>query len=96
LPAICGLIEFAIGIDVDAPANRLAWTITSPKRVGIRNLWFGGNTVSMVCEAASPDGQRQIAIESREPFHLEIICGGASRTIAIESGRTSMSVSGGE
>jgi len=92
LPAICGLIEFAIGIDIDAPANRLTWTIASPKRVGIRNLWFGGNTVSLICQAPGPNGERPITIESQRPFELELVCGDVSRTFDIDEGRTSITV----
>ncbi len=53
LGPIAHLIEFAIGIHVDAPANLVTWDIRSPQRCGVKRLWFGGKTASLMCEAAA-------------------------------------------
>ena len=56
LGPIAFLIEYAIGIKADAPGNLICWNIHSDKRLGIKRFWFGGNTVSLVCEEAASDG----------------------------------------
>ena len=60
------LIENLIGIsEVSAQENRIRWTSTSPRRHGIRNLRFGGNTVSLLRDAAG------IHVTAARPFTLE-------------------------
>lgn len=57
LGPITYLIEFAIGIQVDAPANLVTWDIRSPQRCGVKRLWFGGKTASLICEAPAGAGE---------------------------------------
>ncbi len=60
-------IEHIIGIyEVSATASTIHWRITSPRRHGIRNLRFGDNTVSLVCE----DGR--IQVNADKPFTLVV------------------------
>jgi hypothetical protein len=82
------LIEYGIGVRVDAPSNTITWTIRSPRRVGVERLWFGGKTVSLVCEAADPQGRRIARVRSDGGFHLKIICGPITRNADVPAGRT--------
>lgn len=72
LGPIAFFIEYAIGIHVDAPSNRLVWNVRSSHRVGIDNLRFGDKTVSLVCEKADATGGRTIKVKSTGPFDLKI------------------------
>ena len=66
LGPISMLIENLIGIsEVSAQENRIRWTSTSPRRHGIRNLRFGGNTVSLLCDAG------EVSVTATRPFTLE-------------------------
>ncbi|MGE5293579.1 MAG: MGH1-like glycoside hydrolase domain-containing protein [Solirubrobacterales bacterium] len=76
LGPIAFFIEYAIGIHVDAPANRLVWNVRSSHRVGIDNLRFADITVSLVCEKTDATGGRIIKVKSSGPFDLEISCQG--------------------
>jgi len=66
------LIEYAIGIRADAPSNTVTWDLQSPARVGVEKLWFGGKTVSLVCEPADADGRRLVRVETDLPFDLVV------------------------
>jgi hypothetical protein len=47
------LIEYGIGIRVDAPTNTLTWHLRSPKRVGIERLHFGNVVFLMISKSTS-------------------------------------------
>ena len=66
------LIEHAIGIRADAPANTITWTLRSQARVGVERLWFGGRTVSLVAEPPDEKGARLVRVQADRPFHLII------------------------
>jgi hypothetical protein len=80
---IAFLIEYAIGIKADAAANLVIWDISSPKRLGIEKFWFGGKTVSLVCQ--EPDGRasRTIKVRSDGGFRLKIILNGKIKTVEV-------------
>ncbi len=82
------LIEYGIGVRADAPSNSITWTIRSPRRVGVERLWFGGKTVSLVCEEADAQGRRIARIASDGGFHLKLICGSVARDAELVAGRT--------
>jgi hypothetical protein len=63
-------IEYKLGIHVNAPENNIIWKITSSDKVGIKNLWFGSNTVDLICEKANSEGQRLVSIKAERSFHL--------------------------
>jgi len=83
LGPIAFLIEYAIRIKADAPGNLICWNIHSDKRVGIKRFWFGGNTVSLVCEEAASDGKRLLRIQSEKAFRLTIRRNGKTTEIQI-------------
>ncbi|MHC4556961.1 MAG: MGH1-like glycoside hydrolase domain-containing protein, partial [Planctomycetota bacterium] len=76
-------IEYAIGIKADAAANVVTWDIRSPKRVGVENFWFGGKTVSLVCQKPDTEGVRAIRVLSDGDFCLKIHLNGKTKTIKI-------------
>lgn len=80
-------IEYAIGIKADAPANEITWHIRSPERVGIERFWFGGKTVSLVCEEPATDGSRSITVKSDGTFQLMIVFGDQTRTVAVPANK---------
>jgi hypothetical protein len=81
------LFEFAIGIKADAMENQIVWNVTSPKRVGIEQFWFGGKTVNLVCEAADESGKRTLKVSSSKPFTLVIHWRGTQTKIEIPAGK---------
>ena len=80
---IAFFIEYAIGIRADAVANKITWEIHSPKRVGIEKFWFGGKTVTLICEQADSSGVRLVKVKSNGSFHLTVISGSKSKTFLI-------------
>jgi len=82
------LIEYGVGVRADAPSNTITWTIRSPRRVGVERLWFGGKTISLVCEGPDAQGRRVARIVSDGPFHLKLICGPITRDAEVAGGQT--------
>jgi hypothetical protein len=80
---IAFFIEYAIGIRADASANRITWDIRSSKRVGIERFWFGGKTVSLLCEKADASGVRKVMVHSDESFNLIIKSNGKTKTVQV-------------
>jgi hypothetical protein len=87
LAPIMYLIEYAIGIRPDAAANTVTWSVSSPQRVGISRLWFGGTTAGMVCEAARPSGRRRLRVEADHPFRLVVTWRGRTTRLRVPAGR---------
>ena len=87
LAPIVYLIEYGIGIRVDAPASTVVWRIESPRRVGIERLRFGGKTVSLVCGEPDAEGRRAVMARSDGEFRLTIHWRGSKRELSIPAGR---------
>ncbi|MHC4791967.1 MAG: hypothetical protein ACYS8Y_11120, partial [Planctomycetota bacterium] len=64
------------------------WHINTTKRVGIENFWFGGKTVSLVCEEANSIGDRLVKVKSTGAFHLRISLNGKVKAIEIPAGKS--------
>ena len=84
---IAYLIEYAIGVKADASENTIEWDITSDKRVGIENFWFGGTTVDLICEESSGN-KRAVKIESDKAFHLKLTYKNETKEMDIPGGDT--------
>jgi hypothetical protein len=82
---IAFFIEYAIGLRADAIANRITWDIRSAQRLGVERFWFGGKTVSFVCEGADAAGARTITIESDGAFRLTVNWNGKSKTVEVSA-----------
>ena len=80
-------IEYAIGIRADALVNKVTWDIRSPKRVGVARFWFGGKTVSLVCEPTDATGRRTLTVKSTGPFDLEISWQGKTTTVQVPANK---------
>lgn len=83
------LIEFAIGIRVDAPARRVVWRLESPKRCGVERLAFGDVTATLMADAVETSGdadRRAVSVRSDRAFTLELRWRGGSRTIEVRPG----------
>ena len=76
-------IEYAIGIKADATANVITWNISSTKRVGVENFWFGGKRVSLICQQPDTNGARAIKVLSDGGFRLKVRLNGKTKTIEI-------------
>jgi hypothetical protein len=86
LGPILYLIEYGIGVRVDAPSNSITWNIRSPQRVGMERLRFGGTTVSLICDAPDAQHRRTVRVRSDAPFHLKLNYQGAARELDVPAG----------
>lgn len=86
LGPILYLIEYGIGIRVDAAANSVTWYLRSSQRVGIEKLWFGQTTASLVCEAPNAEGKRTVRVQTDGRFRLKLFYQGILRTTDIPAG----------
>jgi len=84
---IAFFIEYAIGVRADALANKVTWDIRSPKRVGVENFWFGGRTVSLVCEPADATGRRMVTVKSTGPFDLTVSWQSKTTTVQVPANK---------
>ncbi|MBN1509593.1 MAG: hypothetical protein JW955_22280 [Sedimentisphaerales bacterium] len=84
---IAFFLEYAIGIRADALANRITWDIHSPARVGIERFWFGGKTVSLICEKADSAGVRTVTVNSDGAFDLTVTWQGKTKTLQTPAGK---------
>ncbi len=84
---IAFFIEYAIGVRADAVANRITWDIGSPKRVGIERFWFGGKTVSLLCDEIDASGTRTITASSDGGLHLTIKSQGKTKAVQVPANK---------
>jgi glycogen debranching enzyme len=87
LGPILYLIEYAIGIRVDAPSNTITWHLRSPQRVGLEKLRFGKTTASLVCDAPNPQGKRTLRVQADNPFRLKLVYREIVRQVDIPAGQ---------
>lgn len=64
-------IEYVLGIKVNAPDKLINWDIRSDKRIGIEQLQFGDNIISMIADERS-QGKRLIKVVAKEAFLLTV------------------------
>lgn len=88
LAPILYLMEYAIGLQPDAPKNELVWNLRSDLRCGCERYRFNGRIVSLVAEPG-PDGPSypRITVDSDGAFTLRIIRGLNQKTYKISAGR---------
>ncbi len=53
---VANLIEYLLGLDVDAPQKRIVWRITRLERHGLKDLRLGPDTVTLLCAARATRG----------------------------------------
>ena len=67
------LLEFAIGLDPDAPANKLTWHLRSKNRSGCEQFRFGGHVVSLFATPVTGrPGHYDVKVNSDGSFTLEL------------------------
>jgi glycogen debranching enzyme len=67
------LIENLLGIQVDAPRGEIEWHVRQLQKHGVEDLWFGGKTVSLICEARkSASDPCRIHVTSDGDFVLKV------------------------
>lgn len=75
------LIQFAIGIRINAPENEITWRVNELGRHGIENLRYGSasnsrNTISLIAEARSASTEDlTIKIRCEKSFTLNVVLG---------------------
>jgi hypothetical protein len=84
---IAFFLEYAIGIRADALANKIAWDIRSPARVGVERFWFAGKTVSLICEKADATGDRTVTVTSDGTFDLAATWQGKTEALQVTAGK---------
>lgn len=95
LGPIALLIEEILGLEFDAPRQRILWNVETPGGHGIQNIRFNGGVVSLRCSGLS---ERQIplsvAVSTDTPFTLELSVRGVPvREAAISSGTHQLELS---
>lgn len=78
------LIENIIGIDVKASQNKIIWRIHRNDKHGMKNLPFGKEKVSLIVTAGKEN--REIWVDSKSFFNLEVFYGGAAYQFDVKSG----------
>lgn len=87
-------IEYKIGLRLNAPQNEIYWHISSDKRVGVKQLWFGGRKVDLVCEEADQMGSRRLTVNTPEGFTLKWQYGNQEGEQKITAGQNTFSIGG--
>lgn len=70
LGPIAMLIEDVIGLDLDAPRRTIRWRLHEPTRIGIENLLFGNQHVSLIADKAGADCSRTLTVQCESAFRL--------------------------
>lgn len=87
---IAVLIETIIGIQTNAPENRIEWTLRMTEQHGLKNLKWGKNysqKVDLVAEARTdPDSPIIITVSSNEPFTLVVDAGFTKKEFTVVKG----------
>ncbi len=90
---IANLIENVIGIDAEAPDNRITWRLMRKDRFGIKNFRFGDVAASLVCgERASPEVPADLRVTADKPFRLTVVNHGMEKSFDITAGEHTLTV----
>jgi len=97
---ITTLIETIIGIQVNAPENRINWRLRLTEQNGVKNLKWGrdySKKVDLVADArTSPDSPVNLTISSNSPFLLVVDTGCARKECSVKIGKNQTFVVNGE
>jgi hypothetical protein len=87
LAPILFLLEYAVGLQPDAPSNTLTWRIASQQRVGCERYRFNGHLVTLVAErVAGGEGGLAVKVTSDGPFTLIAIVDGREHRFDVTRG----------
>jgi hypothetical protein len=81
-------LEYAVGLNPDAPNNRLVWRLASAQRCGCERYRFNGHTVTLLADAPrDSSAPRRVTVESDAAFGVRIESGGRQHDFAVTAGR---------
>lgn len=84
------LLEYAIGLQPNAPANTLTWRLTSAKKTGCDRYRFHGHVADLL---ATPGTDAwHIRVHSDGEFILKVVLGGTEKTVLIHPGANTISI----
>jgi hypothetical protein len=84
---VANLIEYMLGLEINAPANTITWRISRLERHGLQNLRFGGFKTDLICEArTSPSDPCHITVKSGGAFVLKVLAGSRTAEKEIHQG----------
>jgi len=87
------LLEYAIGLRANAPANSLAWNLTPGIRQGCDRFRFNDHVASLQAKPiVGTENAFQIEVDSDGEFKLELSSGRTRKTIDIKPGQQKVQV----
>jgi len=84
------LIEYEIGISVDAPASTLRWRLRGREKLGLRQLSFANTRTDLLAQPV--EGGWRIEVESDHPYRLEVHCEDSVRSFEVASGHNTFNL----
>jgi hypothetical protein len=84
------VLEYAIGLQPDAPANTLTWRLSSAKKVGCDRYRFNGHVADLVATPGTDTWR--IRVSSDGEFKLKVVSGGTETTVLIHPGANTFSI----
>ena len=95
LGPILYLLEYAIGLQPNAPENELTWNLRSNARQGCERFRFGGHVVSLLAQADPLDATRLcVTVKSDGAFKLRLVRDGRTQIVPINAGEQAFAGSG--
>ena len=76
LVPIAVLFEYVFGIRADSAAGKIVWRVNRTERHGVERYPFGGQEVTLVCEARRENERPHVTVTSREPVAVEVVWNG--------------------
>jgi hypothetical protein len=88
LGPIAMLLENVIGIDVDAAAGIVGWTVRLTEEHGVTQLPVGGGaTAEMTCAARrSPEDRARVRLRSERALHIRVSRGTSAAEARVDPG----------
>lgn len=94
---VANLIEYILGLDIDAPNRRITWRIRQTERHGLCNLQFLSQRVDLVCDARpNAEAPCRVHVKSGVAFTLRVQNGLSSTLmdIAVAAGEQTIELPG--
>jgi hypothetical protein len=92
---VANLIEYMLGLDIDAPRRTITWRIRRTEKHGLQNLQFGDFKVDVLCDArASASDPCRVTITSGGSFTLKVQLGNEVTERMIVSGTQQFEIGG--
>jgi glycogen debranching enzyme len=86
------LLEYAVGLKPDAPANTLVWDIQATKRLGCRRYRFNGHVADLDAVPDTDGEHWTLSVRSDGAFTLKVETPIASRTFPVKRGENRFSL----